>query len=98
MNPSIELHDTDAVLTVSELYRRAAEEMLQAYQRNKEATRLHERGAYRAALHHARQSCRHSSAAHEHLSSALEHGQRLAVASLPVETTSVVSVTQRHDH
>ena len=100
MNPPIELPntDTDAVGVISELYRRAAEELLHAYQRNKEATRHHERGAFRAALHHARQSCRHSCTAHEHLSSALEHSQRLAMDPSVADGSSVLPFTHRHEH
>jgi hypothetical protein len=51
----------------SDHYRRAAEQLLYAYQRNKEAKRFHEAGAYRAAAHHAELSRNHSLMAHEHL-------------------------------
>jgi len=67
--------------TVSDLYQRAAQELLQAYQRNKEATRHHARGAFRAALHHARLSCLHSSAAHACLMQAQEKADRLSSVS-----------------
>jgi hypothetical protein len=63
---------------VSELYRTAAQELLMAYQRNKEATRHHDRGAFRAALHHARLSCVHAAAASDCLSRALEQSGRLS--------------------
>ena len=96
MDTSSDMHD--AVLNLSELYRRAAEELLHAYQRNKEATRHHERGAFRAALHHARQSCRHSRAAHEHLCSALEHSQRLATVPDVAEAATLRVGTHRPEH
>lgn len=57
---------------IADLYQRAAQELLLAYQRNKEATRHHASGAFRAALHHARLSCGHSSAAHACLAEVLE--------------------------
>ena len=56
---------------ITDHYRRASEELLHAYQRNKEATRHHESGAFKAALHHARLSKHHSFNAHEHLKEAL---------------------------
>jgi len=96
MDTSSDIQHT--VLTLSELYRRAAEELLHAYQRNKEATRHHERGAFRAALHHARQSCRHSRAAHEHLCTALEHSQHLAIAPALAEATTVREGSRRPEH
>lgn len=76
------------VQAVSDLYQRAAQELLHAYQRNKEATRHHARGAFRAALHHARLSCAHSSAAHEYLAQALQKSDRLS--SLPWLPTQAV--------
>ena len=66
---SDEQHSLQAayVQHISEHYRRASEELLYAYQRNKEAARHHEAGAFRAALHHAKLSKHHSFNAHEHL-------------------------------
>lgn len=58
-------------LHVSEHFRRAFEELLHAYQRNKEAGRHHEAGAFRAALHHVKLSKHHAFNAHEHLKDAL---------------------------
>lgn len=52
-------------------YKHAAEELLHAYQRNKEAARHHNVGAFQAALHHTQLSKHHSSNAHEHLTEAL---------------------------
>ncbi|WP_090141596.1 hypothetical protein [Limnohabitans sp. DM1] len=52
-------------------YRKASENLLHAYQRNKEAARHHEVGAFKAALHHARLSKQHTFDAHEHLKEVL---------------------------
>jgi hypothetical protein len=65
---------------VSDLYRTAAQELLLAYQRNKEATRHHDRGAFRAALHHARMSCVHAAAANDCLTQALEKSGLLSAS------------------
>ena len=62
---------SDKVKAISEHYRRAAEELLHAYQRNKEAARHHESGAFKAASHHAKLSKNHSFVAHEHLKEAV---------------------------
>ncbi len=67
---------------VSDLYRTAAQELLLAYQRNKEATRHHDRGAFRAALHHARMSCVHAAAANDCLTQALEKSGQLSSACM----------------
>ena len=63
--------DTHCVETVGDLYQQAAQSLLLAYQRNKQATRHHTDGAFRAALHHARMSCEHAAQAHECLQQAL---------------------------
>jgi hypothetical protein len=55
----------------SEHFRRASEELLHAYQRNKEASRHHEAGAFKASLHHVKLSTHHAFNAHEHLKQAL---------------------------
>ena len=82
---------------IAELYQRAAQELLHAYQRNKEATRHHGSGAYRAALHHARMSCLHSAAAHECLTLAFERSDQLLACDVPqVCTTGPMPV--RRDH
>lgn len=57
--------------SVAELCQRASEELRYAYQRNKEAFRHHEAGAFKAALHHAKLSTHHASNAHAHLQNAL---------------------------
>jgi len=62
---------------ISDHYRRASEELLYAYQRNKEATRHHDAGAFKAALHHARLSRHHSFNAHEHLKEALNISEKM---------------------
>lgn len=69
---------TPQAQVVADLFQSAAQELLLAYQRNKEATRHHASGAFRAALHHARMSCVHSSAAHEYLTQALEKSDALS--------------------
>ncbi|PUE11612.1 hypothetical protein B9Z51_04825 [Limnohabitans sp. T6-5] len=62
---------------ITEHYRKASEELLHAYQRNKEAMHHHEVGAFKAALHHARLSKHHSFNAHEHLNEALEISEKM---------------------
>jgi hypothetical protein len=66
-----EMIETAYALHVSEHYRRASEQLLHAYQRNKEASRHHEAGAFKAALHHVKLSKYHALTAHDHLSEAL---------------------------
>jgi hypothetical protein len=68
---------SDDIKVITEHYRRAAEELLYAYQRNKEATRHHESGAFKAASHHAKLSKNHSFIAHEHLREAVSKSERL---------------------
>ena len=63
--------ESASALHVSEHFRRASEELLHAYQRNKEASRHHEAGAFKAALHHVKMSKHHAFNAHEHLKDAL---------------------------
>jgi len=62
-------------------YQQAAQALLLAYQRNKQATRLHSDGAFRAALHHAHMSCEHAAQAHAHLEQALVLSKRLSAQS-----------------
>lgn len=62
---------------IGDHYRRASEELLHAYQRNKEAARHHEAGAFKAALHHAQLSKHHSFNAHEHLKEALNISEKM---------------------
>lgn len=64
-------------------YRSASEDLLQAYQRNKEAARHHEAGAFKAALHHAKLSKHHSFNAHEHLKEALSISEKMSQIGLP---------------
>ena len=70
MNTPIPSTPTD-LQAAGDLYQQAAQALLLAYQRNKEATRHHSQGAHRAALHHARMSYEHVAQAHEHLQQAL---------------------------
>ena len=68
---------------IGDHYRRASEELLHAYQRNKEAARHHEAGAFKAALHHAKLSKHHSFNAHEHLKEALSISEKMADMTSP---------------
>ena len=76
---------------VSDHYRRAAEQLLYAYQRNKEAKRFHEAGAYRAAAHHAELSRNHSLMAHEHLQEVVHLSEEMRVNSHFPTTPSLPS-------
>ena len=69
---------SDEAQAVADLHHTAAQQLLLAYQRNKEATRHHGSGAFRAALHHARMSCVHAAAANECLIQALEKSGQLS--------------------
>jgi hypothetical protein len=71
------LIETAYVEHMSDHFRRASEELLYAYQRNKEAARNHQSGAFKAALHHAKLSKHHSFNAHEHLKEALSIAERI---------------------
>lgn len=82
---------------ITDLYQRAAHELLLAYQRNKEATRHHANGAFRAALHHARLSCTHSSTAHECLAQALEKSGNMPLFEGAASRLGM-SPSQRKDH
>lgn len=70
--------DAADVQAASDLYQQAAQALLLAYQRNKEATRHHTQGAFRAALHHARMSVEHVNAAQAHLEQALARSTALS--------------------
>jgi hypothetical protein len=78
MSDDHHLIETAYALHVSEHYRRASEELLHAYQRNKEANRHHEAGAYKAALHHVKLSKHHAFNAHEHLKEALVISEKIS--------------------
>lgn len=80
-----------------DLYQQAAQALLLAYQRNKEATRHHSQGAYRAALHHARLSCEHVAQAHERLEQALALSSGLSGLAHDVQTPSAPG-GRRKDH
>ena len=77
MSDENQLIETAYVEHMTDHYRRASEELLYAYQRNKEAARHHEAGAFKAALHHAKLSKHHSFNAHEHLKEALHIAERI---------------------
>lgn len=65
---------------IAHFHQRAAQELLLAYQSNKEAKRHHASGAIRAALHHACLSLSHSWAAHACLSQVLEKSNVLSAS------------------
>lgn len=69
--------DASVTQDIGKHYSLAAEELLQAYQRNKEASRHHESGAFKAALHHSKLSKHHAFNAHAHLNEALSLNERL---------------------
>ena len=89
--------DSTTVQAVTDLFQSAAQELLLAYQRNKEATRHHASGAFRAALHHARMSCVHSAAAHECLMQALEKSRELSSPFHP-SSNPLNGLAARRDH
>jgi len=72
--------ETEYMQNMSQHYKQASEELLHAYQRNKEAARHHEAGAFKAALHHAKLSKHHSLNAHTHLADALGMAEKLDAA------------------
>jgi hypothetical protein len=78
-------------LHVSEHFRRASEELLHAYQRNKEASRHHEAGAFKAALHHVKMSKHHAFNAHEHLKDALLISEKMGQMDGPLGVRAGVS-------
>lgn len=71
MTHKIQRIESALAQTMTERYQHASEELLHAYQRNKEACRHHEAGAFKAALHHAKLSRHHAFNAHEHLQEVL---------------------------
>lgn len=95
-SPAFTPHASE-VQAAAELYQQAAQALLLAYQRNKEATRHHAHGAFRAALHHASESVAHASAAHAHLQQALAISMSL---SCGVQAGTVLSHSSalRQDH
>ena len=82
MSDENQLIETAYVEHMSDHFRRASEELLYAYQRNKEAARHHQSGAFKAALHHAKLSKHHSFNAHEHLKEALGIAERMDAVHL----------------
>ena len=70
-------------LHVSEHFRRASEQLLHAYQRNKEASRHHDAGAFKAAMHHVKLSKHHAFNAHEHLKEALFISEKIGQMDVP---------------
>ncbi len=82
-------------LHVSEHFRRASEELLHAYQRNKEANRHHEAGAFKAALHHVKLSKHHAFNAHEHLKEALLISEKIGQMDVPLGIRANVQSSSR---
>ena len=80
--------ETAYALHVSEHYRRASEQLLHAYQCNKEASRHHEAGALKAALHHVKLSKHHALTAHDHLREALLISEKLGKKVGNVDTVA----------
>lgn len=74
-NPASDSSSANSSITA--LYKRAADELLHAYQRNKEAFRYYEAGAYGAAKHQAKLSKSHSFNAHEHLKEAIHKSEKM---------------------
>ena len=97
MKTTAMLDETPETQAIAELYQSAAQELLLAYQRNKEATRHHASGAFKAALHHARLSCVHSSSAHAHLVHALERSDRLSATEV-ASAHAPSGLLARRDH
>lgn len=77
MTDEINLIQKAFVESMTDHYHRASEELLYAYQRNKEASRHHEAGALKAALHHAKLSKHHAFNAHEHLKEVLHTAEKM---------------------
>lgn len=74
---------------IGEHYRRASDELLHAYQRNKEAGRHHEAGAFKAALHHAKLSKHHAFNAHEQLKEVLVIHEKMKATDASALPTSL---------
>ena len=77
MTDEIKFMESAYVKHMGDHYKQASEELLHAYQRNKEAARHHEAGAFKAALHHAKLSKHHSFNAHAHLKDVLDIAEKL---------------------
>ncbi len=74
---------------IGEHYQRASDELLHAYQRNKEAGRHHEAGAFKTALHHAKLSKHHAFNAHEHLKEVLVIHEKMKATDASASPTSL---------
>ena len=91
MTPVNPKPETACTQRIAEHYRRASDELLHAYQRNKEAVRHHEAGAFKAALHHAKLSMHHSFNAHAHLKEVLCICEEMCSMHVPVPAHSTAS-------
>lgn len=83
MNVPLLPPDAQDPQAIADHYQQAAQALLLAYQRNKAATRHHSDGAWRAALHHAQQSCSHVADAQTHMDRALALSQCLVAQRAP---------------
>lgn len=90
MTPVNPTPETACAQDIAEHYRRASDELLHAYQRNKEAARHHGAGAFKAALHHAKLSAHHSFNAHEHLKAVLNLCENMSKLHAPVPASSAL--------
>ena len=86
------------VQAAAELYQQAAQALLLAYQRNKEATRHHSQGAFRAALHHASLSMEYAGVAHMHLQKAHALSQALSGSGRGAQVMASTRGSIRKDH
>lgn len=86
MSPENKIIEAAYAQHIDEHYRGASDELLHAYQRNKEAARHHEAGAFKAALHHAKLSKHHSFNAHEHLKEVLVISEKMGKMNKPSST------------
>ena len=89
MSDENKLIETAYVEHMSDHFRRASEELLYAYQRNKEAGRHHEAGAFKAALHHAKLSKHHAFNAHEQLKEVLVIHEKMRATDASALPTSL---------
>lgn len=89
MTPENSIQETALAQHMGEHYRRASDELLHAYQRNKEAARHHETGAFKAALHHAKLSELHAFNAYENLKEVLSISEKMNSmgVALPARST-----------
>lgn len=76
MTDEIQLIEQAFAQSLSEHYKQASDELLHAYQCNKQAAQHHAAGALKAALHHAKLCRHHTFNAHEHLKDVLHEAEK----------------------